>query len=78
MVALQGENTLGIGYLNWYIPRLKEQRKHDLGHSGLQYHWNFAELMEDEIFEIGKHHIMDKIDPRIFVAKKEESLLNKS
>ena len=67
----RGENTLGIGYLNWYIPRLKEQRKHDLSHSGLQYHWNFAELMEDEIFEIGKHHIMDKIDPRIFVAEKE-------
>lgn len=67
----RGEKTLGIGYLDWYIPRLKEQRMHDLSHSGLQYDWNFAELMDNEIYEIGKHHIMDRIDPRIFVAQKE-------
>lgn len=67
----RGKNTKGIGYLDWYIPRLKEQRKFDLSHSGLQFEWDFDSLIGEELSNVAKHHIIDKIDPREFIAKKE-------
>lgn len=67
----RGKNTKGIGYLDWYIPRLKEQRKFDLSHSGLQFEWDFDSLIGEELSNLAKHHIIDKIDPREFIAKKE-------
>ncbi|MEC8735369.1 MAG: hypothetical protein VXX39_00260, partial [Candidatus Thermoplasmatota archaeon] len=67
----RGKNTKGIGYLDWYIPRLREQRKFDLSHSGLQFDWDFDSIMDDDLANIARHHIIDKIDPREFIAQKE-------
>ena len=67
----RGKNTKGIGYLDWYIPRLREQRKFDLSHSGLQFDWDFDSIMDDDLANIAKHHIIDNIDPREFIAQKE-------
>lgn len=67
----RGVNTKGIGYLDWYIPRLREKRKFDLSHSGLQFEWDFDSLIGEELSNVAKHHIIDKIDPREFIAQKE-------
>ena len=49
----------------------KEKRKFDLSHSGLQFEWDFDSLIGEELSNVAKHHIIDKIDPREFIAQKE-------
>ena len=66
------ENSVApIDYLEWYIPRLQEARKHNLSFSGMQYDWNFNELLGDSIGEIGKTHLGQVEDPRIIIARRE-------
>ena len=60
-----------IGYLDWYIPRLKEERPHNLSFSGMQYDWKVKDIMGDSINNIAEHHIPELADPRINVAARE-------
>ncbi len=60
-----------IGYLDWYVPRLKEIRPHNLSFSGMQYDWDIKEIMGPSINHVANHHITDLADPRINVANRE-------
>ena len=60
-----------ISYLDWYIPRLREQRKHNLSFSGMQYDWDLASLIDDSIQDIHRHHIPNFSDPETLVAQRE-------
>lgn len=60
-----------IGYLDWYVPRLEENRPHNLSLNGMQYDWDIKEIMEESIFEIANHHIGNLKDPRINVSNRE-------
>ncbi|MDP6333921.1 MAG: pyridoxal phosphate-dependent aminotransferase [Candidatus Poseidoniaceae archaeon] len=60
-----------IGYLDWYVPRLEENRPYNLSLSGMQYEWNIKEIMNNSIYEIANHHIGSLKDPRINVSKRE-------
>ena len=44
------ENSVpAIEYLDWYIPRLIQERKHNLSFSGMQYDWDVPDLLKDGI-----------------------------
>ena len=60
-----------IGYLDWYVPRLEENRPYNLSFSGMQYEWDVKEIMDESIYEIANHHLGSLSDPRIHVAKRE-------
>jgi aspartate/methionine/tyrosine aminotransferase len=60
-----------IGYLDWYVPRLEENRPYNLSLSGMQYEWDIEELMKDTVYDIANHHIGALDDPRINVSKRE-------
>lgn len=60
-----------IEYLDWYIPRLIQERKHNLSFSGMQYDWDIPELLQDGIYDIGKKHMGKIEDPRIIIANRE-------
>ena len=36
-----------IGYLDWYVPRLEENRPHNLSFSGMQYDWDVKKIMKE-------------------------------
>ena len=36
-----------VDYLSWYVPRLKEQRAHDLSQSGFAYDWGVEANAKD-------------------------------
>ena len=36
-----------VDYLSWYVPRLKEQRPHDLSQSGFEYDWGIEANAEE-------------------------------
>jgi len=40
----KGDDLPPVAYLQWYIPRLREQRKHNLSFSGLQFPWELGEV----------------------------------
>ena len=61
-----------IDYLEWYIPRLQESRKHNLSFSGMQFDWNLSELLGQDVFELDKPFYKESIDPREIIAKREE------
>ncbi len=66
------ENSVpAIEYLDWYIPRLIQERKHNLSFSGMQYDWDIPELLQDGIYDIGKKHMGKIEDPRIIIANRE-------
>jgi len=60
-----------IEYLDWYIPRLIQERKHNLSFSGMQYDWDIPKLLKDGIYDIGKKHMGKIEDPRTIIAKRE-------
>ena len=60
-----------IDYLNWYIPRLQEERTHNLSFSGMQYHWDIQAMLGEKIADIGKPYMADIEDPRMIIAKRE-------
>ena len=60
-----------IGYLDWYIPRLEENRPYNLSLSGMQFEWDIKGMMKDSIYEIANHHIGALKDPRINVSRRE-------
>ncbi|MCH2637618.1 MAG: pyridoxal phosphate-dependent aminotransferase [Candidatus Thalassarchaeum sp.] len=37
---VSGDGVPPVDYLSWYIPRLQENRPHDLSQSGFEYDWN--------------------------------------
>ena len=53
-----------VSYLKWYIPRLKEQRPHNLSFSGLQFPWEL-----DRIDDVWKDHRGPGIDERDLVSQ---------
>ena len=66
------ENSVpAIEYLDWYIPRLIQERKHNLSFSGMQYDWDVPDLLKDGIYDIGKKHMGKIEDPRILIANRE-------
>ena len=67
------ENSVApIDYLEWYIPRLQEERKHNLSFSGMQFDWDFTELLGESVDDIGKTFFGDIEDPRETIAKRED------
>ena len=66
------ENSVApIDYLEWYIPRLQEERKHNLSFSGMQFDWDFTELLGESLDKLGKTFFGDIEDPRETIAKRE-------
>ncbi|GIR34094.1 MAG: hypothetical protein CM15mP47_3200 [Methanobacteriota archaeon] len=61
-----------IDYLEWYIPRLQESRKHNLSFSGMQFDWDLSELLGQDVFKLDKPFYKESIDPREIIAKREE------
>lgn len=63
-----GEGMPAVGILDWYIPRLMENRQHDLSQSGFIYPWNQDELLTrlDEGELIGFWQTAN--DPREWIA----------
>ena len=60
----RGSEIPPVSYLQWYIPRLKENRKHNLSFSGLQFPWEL-----EGIEDVWKDHRGPGIDERELVAK---------
>ena len=44
---VSGNSIPPVDYLSWYIPRLKEQRPHDLSQSGFEYDWGIEANAEE-------------------------------
>ncbi len=66
------ENSVApIDYLEWYIPRLQEERKHNLSFSGMQFDWDFTELLGESVDKLGKTFFGDIEDPRETIANRE-------
>ena len=60
-----------IGYLDWYVPRLEENRPHNLSLSGMQYDWDVKDIMKDSIYQVANHHIGNLRDPRHNISQRE-------
>jgi len=60
----KGEDLPPVAYLQWYIPRLREQRKHNLSYSGLQFPWELG-TVED----VWKDHRKPGFDERELVSE---------
>ena len=60
----RGSTIPPVAYLKWYIPRLKEQRPHNLSFSGLQFPWEL-----DVINDVWKDHRGPGIDERRIVSE---------
>ena len=65
---VHGNEIPPVAYLDWYEPRLLEQRPHDLSHSGLQLDWS-EEL--SNIPNLIIHPLYDGIDVRQLIAQRE-------
>tara|TARA_B100001250_G_scaffold413651_1_gene448497 strand:+ start:3130 stop:4290 length:1161 start_codon:yes stop_codon:yes gene_type:complete len=65
------ESIAPIDYLDWYIPRLSENREHNLSFSGMQFDWDISKLMGDSLFDIAKKHMDEVEDPRQLIAERE-------
>lgn len=66
-----------IGYLDWYVPRLEENRPHNLSFSGMQYDWDVKKIMKDSIYQVANHHIGKLRDPRHNIAQRENVSINR-
>ncbi|MDP6869456.1 MAG: pyridoxal phosphate-dependent aminotransferase [Candidatus Poseidoniaceae archaeon] len=44
--AAKGEEIPPVSYLDWYIPKIRENRPYDLSRSGLQFEWDLSEVKE--------------------------------
>ena len=60
----RGKEIPPVSYLDWYIPRLKEMRKHNLSFSGLQFPWELG-IVED----VWKDHRGPGFDERTLVSE---------
>ncbi len=60
-----------IDYLDWYIPRLAENRENNLSFSGMKYQWDIPELLGESINDIAKWHMEEITDPREIIADRE-------
>jgi aspartate/methionine/tyrosine aminotransferase len=63
--AARGDDIPAVDYLKWYIPRLKQQRPHNLSFSGLQFPW-VLEGIED----VWRDHRRPGYDDRSLIAKR--------
>jgi aspartate/methionine/tyrosine aminotransferase len=75
--AVAGGDIPSVAYLDWYIPMLLEKRTHDLSHSGIQYNWDWPQLLVGEIEELDLWWSIGKGDPRQLVADLEEVSLER-
>ncbi len=66
-----------IGYLDWYIPRLEENRPHNLSLSGMQFNWDVKKIMNDSIYHVADQHIGVLKDPRINISLRENVDINR-
>jgi aspartate/methionine/tyrosine aminotransferase len=60
----RGPDIPPVSYLQWYIPRLKENRQHNLSFSGLQFPWEL-----EGIEDVWKDHRGPGIDERDLVSE---------
>ena len=69
--ATYGEDIPLFSHMDWYISSLKENRPHDLSHSGLQHDW--SQIIDDigEISDLLVHPEFDGVDLRELVAERE-------
>ncbi len=69
--ATYGEDIPMFSHMDWYISRLKENRPHDLSHSGLQYDW--SQILDEigDISDLLVHPEFDGVDLRELVAERE-------
>jgi len=63
--AVRGESIPAVDYLKWYIPRLEQQRPHNLSFSGLQFPWDLG-----EIEDVWANHLGPEFDERTLIAKR--------
>ena len=64
-----GNEIPPLDYLEWYIPKLIEQREHNLSHSGMQYDWDIDEIIDSSVKEL-TNPIMDSTqDPRNILSE---------
>ena len=66
-----------IGYLDWYVPRLEENRPHNLSLSGMQFNWDVKKIMNDSIYHVADQHIGALKDPRINISQRENVDINR-
>ena len=65
-----GEEIPPVDYLDWYVPRLNENRPHDLSQSGYAHNWDFQALLQDiDLSKLGGFWRSGE-DPREWVAKR--------
>ena len=64
-----GNEIPPMDYLEWYIPKLIEQREHNLSYSGMQYDWDIDEIIDSSVKEL-TNPIMDSAqDPRNILSE---------
>ena len=68
---MSGNSIPSVDYLSWYIPRLKENRPHDLSQSGFAYDWD-VQANTGEMLGFWK----SGQDPAEWVAKRYEVDVN--
>ena len=68
---MSGNSIPSVDYLSWYIPRLKENRPHDLSQSGFAYDWD-VQANSGEMLGFWK----SGQDPAEWVAKRYEVDVN--
>jgi len=65
----RGVDLHGVGYIDWYIPKMREKRDHDLSKSGLPYDWALHESADSSkmlaMAWAGE-------DPRQWIAEREQ------
>ena len=59
-----GNEIPPMDYLEWYIPKLIEQRKHNLSYSGMQYDWDIDEIIDSSVKELTTPIMDSAQDPR--------------
>ena len=63
--AVRGESIPAVDYLKWYIPRLQEQRPHNLSFSGLQFPWEL-----EQVEDVWRDHRKPGFDERSLIAQR--------
>ena len=53
----------------WYIPKLIEQRKHNLSYSGMQYDWDIDEIIDSSVKELTTPIMDSAQDPRNILSE---------
>ena len=64
-----GNEIPPMDYLEWYIPKLIEQRKHNLSYSGMQYDWDIDEIIDSSVKELTTPIMDSAQDPRNILSE---------